>query len=240
MIKQLLAAVISALVLSAEISAQSYDQDVEYLLTRMAEIKGQTEGISRAKDLPALKCGTPVTVALHGLYLYSNDLALKEPLQRPDYLPETFGGDHVLVHYALSGIHAPYQVNVDVDPADGIPDYINRTLEIFEYVRDYQTSVLGYNIPPTDFGRGGDDRYDVYVENLGAGFFGFTDPEDVIDQYRANSFITIENDFAGSNYSSNPVAGLQVTAAHEFFHAVMHKNQIPTIARLIRLGLIEN
>jgi hypothetical protein len=220
MIKQLLAILVPAVIMSADASAQSYGKNAEYLIERMAEIKGHIEGMSPAQGMPAYKCGTPVSVALHGLYLYSNDLALKEPLQRPDYLPEAFGGDHVLVHYTLSGIHAPYQVNVDIDPADGIPDYINRTLEIFEYVWDYQTSVMGYNIPPSDFGRGGDDRYDVYVENLGAGFFGFTDPEDVIDQYRANSFITIENDFAGSNYASDPVSGLQVTAAHEFFHAI--------------------
>lgn len=193
---------------------------VEFLNTKIAEIKGEVSRPSIDADLPAVKCGTPVSVAAKLYQLVGENSILLEPLDRPIDLPETFGGDNILVHYAFTGLDAPYQAYVDTDPADGVPDFINRTLEVFEYVWDYQTATLGYTTPPTDVGRGGDNRYDVYVENLGAGFYGFTNPEDVVDGYRANSYITIENDFAGSYYATNPVDGMKVTAAHEFFHAV--------------------
>lgn len=201
-------------------SAGAPSEAVNFLSSKMAEIKGEIPAAAATGNLPAPKCGTPVTVAIHRLETETHDMALEALQGREDTLSQTFGGPHILVHYTLNGSHAPYQVNVDTNPADGVPDYINRVLESFEYVWDYETGTLGYNEPLTDFGRGGDDRYDVYVVNLGAGFYGFTVPEDVIGQYRANSFIEIENDFNGTRYATHPVDGMQVTAAHEFFHAV--------------------
>ncbi len=206
--------------LSISVFAEPPEDAIEFFKSRMAEIKGEVPRPLIDADLPAVKCGTPVMTAAKLYQLVGENSTLLEPLDRPIDLPETFGGDHILVHYALTGLDAPYQANVDIDPADGVPDFINRTLEAFEYIWDYQTVTLGYTTPPTDFGRGGDNRYDVYLENLGAGFYGFANPEDVVDGYRANSFIAIENDFAGSYYAANPVDGMKVTAAHEFFHAV--------------------
>jgi len=193
---------------------------IEFLRTKMSEIRGEVALGAPQAEFPAPKCGTPVTVAINLLRKQTGDLALEALVSRPDYLPDTLGGPHVLIHYVSTGVHAPYNVTEDIDPADGIPDYINRVEEAFEYVWDYETVTLGYNTPLTDFGRGGDDRYDIYVENLGAGFYGFTNPEDLLDQYRANSFVEIENDFAGSRYATHPLDGMHVTAAHEFFHAV--------------------
>ncbi len=194
---------------------------IEFLKTRMAEIKGEMPFERVSEDLPDPKCGTPVTVAIHGTIsrgIY--DETLETLAERPDYLPDTLGGENILVHYASTGFHAPYQGYGDTNPANGITDYIDSVLAHFEYVRDLQIGSLGYNTPPTDFGGGGDNRYDVYVENLGVGFYGFTTPEDVVDQFRATSFINIENDFSGTYYRDNPVDGLKVTAAHEFFHAI--------------------
>jgi hypothetical protein len=206
---------------SVSASPAPSDDAIELLKTRMAEIKGEIPYEAVGSDLPEPKCGTPVAVAIFGLKsrgLYEETLeALQE---RPDYLPDTLGGENILVHYASTGIHAPYQGYGDINPANGITDYIDSVLAHFEHVWDYEVGSLGYNTPPTDFGGGGDNRYDVYVENLGAGFYGFTTPEDIVDEYRAYSFITIENDFAGTYYNDNPVDGMKVTAAHEFFHAI--------------------
>ena len=218
--KMSFAVILGVFIISNSISAESIPHLTEFLEYNMAALSGENCLPASSLDLPSIKCGTPVTVALNALRSWNKNIELSTLLNRPDYLPDTLGGENILVHYTTSGIHAPYQVDVDVDPADGIPDYINRVAEVFEYVRDYQIITLEYSIPPVDFGRGGDDRYDVYVENLGAGFYGFTTPEDVIDDYRANSFINIENDFAGTYYSNNPVDGMKVTAAHGFFHAV--------------------
>jgi hypothetical protein len=194
---------------------------VEFFAERMMEIKGRIPAAAHNPDLPDPKCGTPVTV---GISLLINrgydDGRLETLLQRPPDLPDTIGGTNFLIHYTTTGEHAPYQVNVDIDPADGVPDYINRVLEVFEYVWSVEVNSLGYRTPPADFGGGGDDRYDVYVSNLQAGYYGFTVPEDTVDQFRKSSYIEMENDFAGTNYAGNPVDGLRVTAAHEFFHAI--------------------
>jgi hypothetical protein len=194
---------------------------VEFFAERMMEIKGEAPSAARIPGMPDPKCGTPVTAAISLLISRGyDDGRLEVLLDRPTDLPDTLGGDNFLVHYTTTGLDAPYQVNIDVDPADGVPDYINRVLDVFEYVWSVEISSLGYRVPPTDFGRGGDDRYDVYVSNLQAGYYGFTVPEDAVDQFRKNSYIEMENDFAGTNYAGNPVDGLSVTAAHEFFHAV--------------------
>ena len=206
--------------LGVNVYADAPPDGAEFLTSKIAEIKGDIPRPLLDAALPAIKCGTPVMTAAKFYQMVGDNSILFESLARPVDLPETFGGPNVLVHYALTGLDAPYQVSVDVNPADGVPDFINRTLETFEYVWSCQVDTLGFTIPPTDAGRGGDNRYDVYVENLGAGFFGFTVPEDVVDGYRANSYISIENNFAGSQYESNPVDGLRVTTAHEFFHAV--------------------
>lgn len=199
----------------------STDDAIEFLKTRMAEIKGEITGEEISGDLPDPKCGTPVTVAIYAMMSQRYDEELKTLVQRPDYLPDTLGGENILVHYATVGTHAPYQVNVDVDPANGVPDYIDSTLYIFEYVWNYVTVTLGYDTPPLDNGLGGDNRYDVYVENLGQGFFGFTSPDVDVGQQRVSSFISIENDFNESqNYRNRPLDAVKVTAAHEFFHAV--------------------
>jgi hypothetical protein len=198
----------------------STDDAIEFLKTRMAEIKGEITGEEISGDLPDPKCGTPVRLAIHAMMSQGYADEFKTLLQRPDYLPDTLGGENILVHYTTVGGRAPYQVNVDIQPADGVPDYINRVLEVFEYVRDIEIGSLGYNVPPTDVGGGGDDRYDVYVDSLRAGYYGFATREDLVDQFRAPSYISIENDFAGTNYSNNPVDGMKVTAAHEFFHAI--------------------
>lgn len=211
---------ISGIVMLNAVVAHSSDKADHSSRNKMEQLLKAIKGSSQISIVPAMKCGTPVTLAVHRLAMESGDMTLGALQWREDTLSQSFGGEHILIHYTLNGANAPYEVDVDTDPADGVPDFINRMLESFEYVRDYQTVTLGYNEPLTDFDRGGDDRYDVYVVNLGAGFYGFTVPEDVIEGYRANSFIEIENDFAGSRFAENPFDGMHITAAHEFFHAV--------------------
>lgn len=216
--------VLAVLVFSAPGIYSSSDA-VQFFQDQMAMLKGDLPVASSDPQTPPIKCGTPILVGIKLLEYNGFELSSSLLETRPETLPLTFGGDHVLVHYADSGEHAPYQVNVDTLPADGVPDFINRVSEIFEYVWGVETGspdsgYLGYNPPLSDEGRGGDNRYDVYVINLGTGYYGLTVPEGVAGQYQISSFIEIENDFAGTSYSGDPVNGARVTAAHEFFHAI--------------------
>jgi hypothetical protein len=85
---------------------------------------------------------------------------------------------------------------------------------------------MNYNSPPNDTAatnNGGDDRYDVYLKNIGAyGIYGWADPEGIVTATAAYSFIVIDNDYSQNECGTQhtPTEYLQVTAAHEFFHAI--------------------
>ncbi len=205
--------------------AEPLEDAVAFFQNKLAEIKGDVPLPLSDLDIPAPKCGTPVTAAINRMKSYGFELPSSALETRPDYLPLSFGGANVLVHYADTGSHASYEAGIDTLPADGVPDYINRIAEIFDYVIDMETGAvnlgkMGFNLPPADNGRGGDNRYDVYVVNLNPGYYGFTMPEGVAGQYQISSFIELENDFLGTSYQNNPLEAVRVTAAHEFFHAI--------------------
>lgn len=77
---------------------------------------------------------------------------------------------------------------------------------------------MGYNRPALDGTRGGNSKYDIYLKDIeDYGVAGWTDPEDPIAQRSAIyfSFIVIDND-----YKKLGLSILDVTAAHEYFHAL--------------------
>jgi len=203
-------------VAAAEIS----EQVIETIKNRVKEVTGIIPVAQRIYDIPP-KCGTPIMLSAFNASLLSDDPDLRMLQQRPDNLPLAFGSQHFIVHYATGTGDAPYREGEDINPSDGIPDYINRVSEIFEHSWFVEVDSLGFAAPLPDQDRGGDNRYDVYVRNLGFGYFGFTTPEQVVIDYKAFSFIEIENDFAESiTYRLRPLDGASVTAAHELMHAI--------------------
>jgi hypothetical protein len=220
-IREISSALILTLLLSGiAISSEPSAEAVDFLKTQAAIIKGETPSTQIQSDSPPPKCGTPVFLAAYTLAQRSHNEALNILQDRPDLITN-FGSENFIIHYDPVGANTPYQVNVDINPADGVPDYVNRVSETFEHVWQVEIDSLGYNPPPSDQGNGGDDRYDVYLENLGFGYFGFTNPEDTVQVYRAYSYIVLENDFQESpTYRNRPIDAVQVTAAHEFFHAI--------------------
>ena len=65
------------------------------------------------------------------------------------------------IHYDFSGSSAP---GYDID----------ELAAAFDSSYNYEVNVLSYPPHLSDDGEGGDDKYDVYVENLGSGFYGET------------------------------------------------------------------
>jgi GNAT superfamily N-acetyltransferase len=129
---------------------------------------------------------------------------------------------HFRVHYDTTGTHAVYQPTVDVDPADGVPDYVNRCTEICDFCWATEVDGMGYLAPPFDGTAGGDERYDIYMHHY-AGAYGVTFPENACSQYPGYSSITsyifVDPTYQGFGYSDRTVP-LKVTAAHEFMHAI--------------------
>ncbi len=128
------------------------------------------------------------------------------------------------IHYDTTGGHAVYLPGIDVDPPDGVPDYVNRTAEYFDLSWYIQCDTLGYDTPPIDGGNGGGNNlYDVYMHHY-SGAYGVTFTESSSNQrpgrnYDYTSYIYVDPTYAGFGYNDRTLP-MKVTSAHEFFHAV--------------------
>ncbi len=129
---------------------------------------------------------------------------------------------HFRVHYDTTGTHAVYQPTVDLDPADGIPDYVNRCTEIADFCWATEVDGMGYLAPPFDGAAGGDERYDIYMHHY-SGAYGVTFPENASSQYPGynsiTSYVFVDPTYQGFGYSDRTLP-LKVTTAHEFMHAI--------------------
>ncbi len=76
--------------------------------------------------------------------------------------------------------------------------------------------------PPSDNGAGGDNKYDVYIQNQGGGVYGYTEWESKVGSVNWTSFMVIDNDYIG--YYSTGLDGMKVTVAHEFHHGIQLGN----------------
>jgi hypothetical protein len=133
------------------------------------------------------------------------------------------------IHWVETTEDAP-DISLDVD-ANGIPDWIDTMRTELTTVWTRFRS-LGFREPKSDLSsanNGGDDRLDVYVMNLfPKGMYGYcaTDDPNVINEasrypyFDTSAYCVLENDYA--EYPMPGLPSLQVTAAHELFHAVQY------------------
>ena len=118
---------------------------------------------------------------------------------------------NVCLHWVRSTADAP--------PSDA---WAKKSLAVLNQVYGFEVGKLGFRRPVSDGRHGGNAKFDVYLKDLGAGLYGFCVPEYYKPGSRkvASSYCVIDNDFARSQFTGNPIANLKVTLAHEFFHAV--------------------
>ena len=147
-------------------------------------------------------------------------------------------GDNFCVHYVTTtkaGAPAPGQCRNPADDrpdltdanANGVPDYVETMLAQFEYAYGVENVQLGWRAPKPDFGRGGDDRTDVYIKNIGPeGIFGYAAPDarqpTSAGRHQLAAYLVMDNDYCQAEYrnQSGPLKPLQVTAAHEYNHVL--------------------
>jgi hypothetical protein len=166
-------------------------------------------------------CATIVlTEARQNLHLFSPEqqAILNEILQRPK-LPQFYisSDRRFKIHYAETGVDAVPSEDLD---GSGVPDFVEEVAKAFE--KSYQVEVvqLGYREHPADNGIDGPE-FDVYIEELGSRLYGFTQGEGAVPETPQKdlvSYIVIDNDF--SRHFTKGIRGAQVTAAHEYFHAI--------------------
>jgi hypothetical protein len=110
---------------------------------------------------------------------------------------------HFRVHYAARGIDRPPRA--DVNPANGIPDYVEDVSREMENVWTTELLTFGWLQPPPDGTAGGDSRYDVYLQNIPYYGYAATDglvgdnpnSPDVVETAAATSYIVLDNDYVG-------------------------------------------
>lgn len=123
------------------------------------------------------------------------------------------------IHYYLTDDQKPKYVS-----SLSLQDNLSLIAQAADSVFNFEVNYLGYPPPPTDNGAGGDNRYDIYIVNVGGGLYGYTESEASLGNQRFTSFMVIDNDYAG--YYSSGIDGARVTIAHEFHHAIQMGNYV--------------
>ena len=128
---------------------------------------------------------------------------------------------HFHIFYDTTGPSAPALLDANHNPIPGSAEaYVDSLGSIFNHVWSYETAVLGYTPPPV----GSDNAYPVTILDLAPGLYGATFPDSIpIDAGPPPRYLThieVDNDYREGLYYSRGLAGLEVTAAHEFHHAI--------------------
>src|SRR6185369_10281583 len=169
------------------------------------------------------KCGMPLRSDLKRDWKRleeSTQKTLAKYLEKPVLTGETVvqsNGGHFRIHYATSGANASPSADTNNNL---IPDWVETVGDVFEAVYNREIRELGYKEPPGF-------PYHVYLMNMP--YFGYTESESITGQ-SATSYIAIENDFAEQVFQNSipgndsakvkSLKALQITAAHEFHHAI--------------------
>ncbi|KPL03800.1 MAG: hypothetical protein AMJ73_05215 [candidate division Zixibacteria bacterium SM1_73] len=182
----------------------------------------QTKEVKEIVERPI--CATPLFMEIrHSWDRFSAKTreVLKSYLERPTYEFEEHTYDtpqgHFKIHYVTEGENA-------------VPNerWVDTCGQVLEHVWDTEIGVLGYDEPPSDgwhpaiIDNGGDGKYDIYLLSLDQGILGYTSWDSLIstDPTSWTTYIVLDNDY--DNYPSfhTELEWLQVTSAHEFFHAI--------------------
>ncbi len=115
-------------------------------------------------------------------------------------------------------------VNQRDDDQNGRPDYIDDVRETVNSVH-LQYVEAGYRAPRPDGRRGGNNKTDIYIRDVGAqGLYGFCTSDKrfrVNGPFDAWAYCVLDNDYRPGQFPAlTPLENMQVTAAHEYYHAV--------------------
>ena len=143
-------------------------------------------------------------------------------------------------HYTLTGNDAVSPVDAD---ENGVPDYVDLIVTTFTNIGMIDFTEMEFVRPPgdgwyTQIDDGGSDHYDVYIFNLETGYYGYVQAEDYAqnnspitrgdnefsegaEEERAMvTFMALRNNY--NDFSGIESEIIEVTSAHEFFHAVQY------------------
>jgi hypothetical protein len=158
---------------------------------------------------------------------------LSRPTANPSRCPDFSCYTTKKVHRICSATICVHFVRLADDAKNGVPDrdrngnhkpdYAERVLATMTRVQQKYVDA-GYRRPLSDGTRGGDGRPDVYLAQIGnQGLYGYcTTDVDALPKHGATwAYCVLDNDYSRTEFPAHtPTQNMQVTAAHEFFHAV--------------------
>ena len=218
---RLILGVIALLQLSAAVDAGTLD---EYYLQQFGEAGNeqlQKAVLSAAPEtMEAARCGMPIK---HGL---RRDWKLLEPstqkvLEKQLALP-VLSGEQTL--FSTSG---KFKIHYTMTGADAVPSltWVQTVAQTLDDVAAFYTSLQWQTAPTT-----GNAAYDVYLRDLAPErLYGVTNSgQAAATAGHPNGFTSwmeLDNNFTDSIYKPgtyNPLQSLQITAAHEYHHAIQY------------------
>jgi hypothetical protein len=136
-------------------------------------------------------------------------------------------GPRICVHWVEKTSDAP---SLSDRNHNRIPDWVDKTRKVMGYVWSVEVSQMGYRSPRSDRSsrnHGPDGKLDVYIADVGAlGLYGYCTSDDPARGPRGyvSAYCVVDNNFSRRQFggAATGVRALQVTAAHEFFHAIQY------------------
>ena len=202
----------------------------DYYLQQFGEVKSAqlqkaVPSVTTVTQTP-LKCGMPLKKSLlrdWDLLEQTTQKVLAKQLAAPVLVGEaTFDSTpgHFKVHYATSGTDAPPLTDSN---SNGTPDWVETVAATLENVYSSYSS-LGYQPAPTTPGT----AYSIYLRDLAPlNYYGVTTSgvaaASATYPYAVTSWMELDNNYTDDIYhptTYTPLQSLQITAAHEYHHAI--------------------
>jgi hypothetical protein len=208
--------------LAAQSSRLSFQQLLEHFQHAHAYTAQQTVA-AIGESVTSNKCGFSITAQMLAQWKQLTDVQRKqyqEAVKSVTTQCDTVIG-HFHIYYDTTGDNTPALIDVNNNRIAGTTKaFVDSVGSIFNHVWDVEINELGFAAPPFESGQ---TAYNIYIQERSRyNEYGETDfldqlPNDSL-QYYTETFI--DNDFANAIYSTKGIAALQVTAAHEFHHAI--------------------
>ncbi len=141
----------------------------------------------------------------------------------PEAPKSPYCGHDFCVHWVAVGLDAP---SLKDGNGDGIPNYVERVLQVAEHVHRVENEELGWREPKSDGRRGGGNgKTDIYLAQVGGELFGYaapdqgqTSPRHPLPR-RLYGYLVLDNDYSAFEFPhTRPINDLEVTLAHEYNH----------------------
>lgn len=116
-----------------------------------------------------------------------------------------------------------FKIHYDTTGKNAIKYSLYELARALDSVYNFEVNIMGFPPAPEDFEMGGDNRYDVYVEDISP-LYGYTEFENSIDSNRFTSFMVIDDSYDEVDYYTKGIDGARVTVAHEYHHAIQIGN----------------